>query len=200
MAGFTQVDVISQVLVLLGNGPIQNLSNPSSIVVAATQTYNLTYNDMLSKNMWRFAAVQTQLSQSTSSPVIPNMWQYIYQIPGDFLMTIRQWPQNYVFEIYAGMQFYSQLEGPLYLEYISSNTQIEQCSIAFVNALIYEIAATMALSSAQNTQYATYLRAQADIKLAQAQAKDSKDRPQTPLASSPVLNNRFVSWTASNGA
>lgn len=198
MASFTQTDVISQALILLGQAPIQSLSEPSQITSSAIQTYNLALPDMLSKNMWRFAAKQVQLSQSTVTPVIPNMWQYVYTIPGDFLMTVRQWPQNYTFEIYAGMQFYSMLTGPLFLEYIYQ-VPIEQCPLPFVWALIYRIGYTLALSNAQNTGYYNALKAEYELFLAQAMAKDTKDRPQTYLQSAPVLNNRFVSYSAVNG-
>lgn len=197
MAAFTKTDIVSRAIMLLGNAPIQNLDRPSPIVEAASLLFDIAYPDALCKTNWRFAVKQVQLSQVNETPIVPGYWQYIYNLPGDFLKTIRQYPQNYAWEIF-GTQIYSMIAGPLYFEYVWQ-IPIELCPAPFAMYMYHELAAELSLSNAQNTGYYTALRARADVLLGQAQAAFAQNRPQTPLISGSVLNNRFVSYLSTNG-
>ena len=130
---------------------------------------------------------------------IGGYWQYIYTVPVDFLKLIHVYPQNYEYEVYDKQQIFSNFNNssqPLYLEY-QYLPDITLCPIYFCLALINFIASYLSLSSAQNVQYANFLKGEADNFVERAKATDTQDRPQTPLQNAPALTNRFVSTYAS---
>lgn len=193
----TKVQVISQALTLIGAPPIQSLEDQNSIVTAAVQAYDFLLPSSLQEGPWRFAVTIQQLSQLVEKPVV-QQWQYIYQLPANFLKTIHLYPQNYDFEFYENGKMYSNLIGPLWMEYVFQPVQ-ENIPDYFNKYFAYELATYLALSSAQNVQYATYLAGQRDFQKAVAMSIDAKNRPQTPLWSCPIINNRYVTTTGMFG-
>lgn len=185
----TEVQIISGALAKIGKKPISALGQDDMSIVAQ-QILEQTLPTRISQNSWRFATKIVQLAQLNIVPVV-TWWQYVYQLPGDFLKHIRMYPQNWAYEFYAGGQIYSNLNGPLFMEYVFL-PQITALPDWFVTYIEWEVATQLALSSAQNVQYAQYCTQQRDIELAKAMAADAQNRPQTPLASSPVISNRFV--------
>jgi hypothetical protein len=134
------------------------------------------------------------MAQLNQQPVVTN-WRYIYQLPGDYLETVRVYPQQYNWEIFQGTNqipvIYSNFNGPFFLEYVHivDPTLLPNY---FVHYFVYEIALYLSLSSAQQTQYTPLLEKQRDFQLGVALAKDAQNRPQTPLASQPIITNRYV--------
>jgi len=191
---FTRTQIISNAVALLGKKIITSTVNQSDLVDAAGQAFDFLLPSVLSEHFWRFATTIIQLPQTNIVPVVTN-WRYVYQLPGDYLETVRVYPQQYGWEIYQGnMQIpviYTNFNGPFYLEYVRL-IDVTLLPYYFVHYFVYEIAYYLALSSAQQMQYAPVLKADRDIQLGIAQAKDAQNRPQTPLASQPIITNRFV--------
>lgn len=186
----TKVQLISNALTLIGSSPITSLENGGNIVTAAIQAYDFLLPAKLCENSWRFACTIQQLAQLVEKPVV-QQWQYIYQLPANFLKTIHMYPQNYDFEFYENGKIYSNLKGPLFLEYVFMPVQ-QNIPDYFNNYFVYELAAYLALANAQNVNYATYLEGKREIQRAIAMSIDSQNRPQTPLFSQPVINRRYV--------
>lgn len=187
----TQVQVISNAISLLGQAPIQTLQNPNAMVTAAIQAWNLLLPAKLSEGPWRFAVTIQQLSKLVQVPVV-QQWQYIYALPQNFLKMIHLYPQNYDFEIYEGGQLYTNLIGPLFIEYVFQPVQ-ELIPDYFNLYFAYEIAAYLALTNSQNTAFYSALEAKREYQRAIAMAADAQNRPQTPLFSHPMISRRFVS-------
>lgn len=195
---FTRTQIISNALTILGKGVILSTVGQSTLVDAMAQAFDFLLPCKLSEHFWRFATTIAQLNQTVNVPIVTN-WRYEYQIPGDYLETVRLYPQMYNWEIYQSSTnppgalpvIYSNFNGPLYLEYVR---QVDPTLLPayFVHYFVYELALYGALSSAQQTQFATVLEKWRDTQLGIAQAKDAQNRPQTPLASQPMITNRFV--------
>lgn len=191
---FTRTQIISNAVALLGKGIISSTQGQSSLVDTAGQAFDFLLPAKMSEHFWRFATTIVQLSQVNQIPVVTN-WAYIYQLPGDYLETVRVYPQQYNWEIYQGANqipvIYSNFNGPFYLEYVR---QVDPTLLPnyFVHYFVYEIAFYLSLSSAQQTAYTPLLEKQRDFQLGVAQAKDAQNRPQSPLASQPIITNRFV--------
>jgi hypothetical protein len=185
----TEVQIISGALMKLGKKPISALGQ-DDMSIAAQQQLEQVLPTRIAQNSWRFATRIVQLAQNVLPPPV-SYWQYSYQLPGDFLKYIRQYPMNWAFELYNNSLMYSNLNGPIFMEYCYL-PQITALPDWFTQYLIWEVAAQLALSNAQNAQYAPFCIAQRDIELAKAMAADAQNRPQTPLASSPIISNRFV--------
>jgi hypothetical protein len=185
----TEVQIISGALAKLGKKPISVLGQDDMSIVAQ-QALEQILPTRLAQNSWRFATRIVQLAQNVLAPPVSD-WQYSYQLPGDFLKHIRMYPQNWAYEFYNNGLIYSNLNGPIWMEYVYLPL-ITALPDWFTQYIIWEVAAQLALSSAQNAQFAPLCLAQRDIELAKAMAADAQNRPQTPLASSPVISNRFV--------
>lgn len=193
----TRTQIISRALNLMGKKPIISLENQSDIVNAANECFDMLLEATLSQGFWRFATKIVELQQNVNTP-IGNYWFYAYDLPGDYLKLVHLWPQMYDFEVYGSTIFtnYNNQYQPLFLEYqyLVPEVNLPQW---FVKYFCYEIAAYLALSSAQMPDFYSELERKKGIELAIAQAADAQNRPQTPLQSSPVLTRRYVSTYAS---
>lgn len=190
----TKVQTISNAVTLLGNKPILSLDGQGDLVAAAEQAYDFLANQAMSTGFWRFCTKIAQLPLVNETPIV-TQWRYIYQLPGDYLKMVRQYPQNYAYEIYEGGKMYSNLVGPIYIEYVHA---VEPTAFPdyFSTYLIYEIALYLALSNANSAQFVSALTPARDWRLAQAQANDAQNRPQSWLASQPIIANRGVTTWA----
>lgn len=188
----TKVEIISLALGLLGQKPINSLQNQNSITQAAEQAFDFLVPYMLSTGFWRWATRQVELSQLNITPVT-SIWNYVYQLPNDYLKMVRQIPHNWAYEIFTGNQMYSNIQGPLFIEYIFQ-PDVGQQPVWFNGYLIYKIAEYLALSNAQNVQFSQKLRDDMGIAMAMALAADSQNRPTTPMISQPIIADRAVSF------
>jgi hypothetical protein len=118
-------------------------------------------------------------------------WQYIYQLPADYLKAVRQYPHNYAYEIFEQSQLYSNVQGPLYLEYIYQPV-VSMLPAYFNIYLAYRIAQDLGLSNAHNVQFSQVLEQRMGVMMSQALAADAQNRPQTPLISQPIISDRGV--------
>ena len=187
----TKVQIISNALSLLGQKPIISLVNQNSITTAAEQAYDFLVPYILSTGFWRFATKIQQLSKLVAVPIVSD-WNYIYQLPADYLKLVRLYPHNYAYEIFEQRQMYSNVQGPLYLEYVYQPAPAEQ-TYGFNGYLIYRIAEYLALSNAHNVQFSAKLQADMGVAMAVGLAADAQNRPQTPLISQPIIADRSVS-------
>lgn len=188
---YTKVQIISFALAKLGNKPVTSLDNQSELVSAAEQAFDFLFPLSLSEQQWRFACKIVQVSALVTEPVVSN-WKYIYQLPSDYLKMIRQYPHNYSYEVYNLSQMYSNIAGPLYIEYMYQPT-IASLPAYFCNYLCYRIAEHLALSNAHSVQFAQKLQGDMEIARTQALAADAQNRPNTPLVSKPMITNRALS-------
>jgi hypothetical protein len=124
----------------------------------------------------------------------PNTgWQNIYLLPSGYLKNIRIIPQNYVYEIYNSNLIYCNwgTQSPMFMEY-AFLPDVSLLPMVFVNYFIYEIAAFVALSSAQKPDYYGALEQKRITQLAIAAATDAQNRPQLSPVIMPVLANRNI--------
>lgn len=195
----TKVQIISNAISLLGKGITQSLINQGPIVAAAEQAYDMLLPSDISTAFWRFAVKQPVSLNMLNFTPIGGYWQYAYQIPADYLEMIHLYPQTYDWEIYENNWLFSNFNNqyqPLFMEYqfLPTPTALPPY---FVEYFVYRIASYLAISSAQNVQYAQYLDQKMIFHKGVAQAKDAQNRPQTPMQNAPALSGRFVSTLAS---
>lgn len=185
----SKVSIISNAISLLGHAPIVSLIDSDQMVVAAEQAFDMLLPGVLAQNNWRFACQIQQLSQSIDTP--PEPWQTIYLLPAGWLKTIRVYPNNYVWEIYENSKIYAQFQGEFHMEYVFQ-PDISKLPAHFVQYFIYEIAAYLALSSAERPDYYTPLETKRVSAYAMCAAVEAQNRPQFTQATFPVLSNRML--------
>jgi len=193
----TKVQIISFAISKLGNKQITSLDNQSDIVNAGEQAFDVLFPVSISEHTWRFCCRIQQVSQLVTEPIV-SRWRYIYQLPRDYLRMIKQDPHNYEFEIYELKHMYSNMAGPLYIEYMYQPV-IAQLPYYFNNYLALRIADHLALSNAHNVAYSQKLRNDMEVARTQALAADAQNRPQSAIASQPIISSRAVSGTPFTG-
>ena len=191
----SKVNIISNAISLLGHAPISSLINQDNMVVAAEQAFDMLYPGVIAQNNWRFATQIQQLSQSIEIP--PDPWHAVYLLPAGWLKTIRVYPNIYVWDIYENSKIYAQFNGTWFMEY-TFTPDIEKLPAHFVQYFVYEIAAYLALSSAQQTAFYSVLEAKRTSSYAMCAAIEAQNRPQFSQFSFPVLNNRNLGTIIGN--
>lgn len=188
----TKVEILSNALALLGQKPINSLTNQNNITTAAEQAFDFLLPVILSTGFWRFATKIVELSQLNITPPV-TQWAYAYQLPGDFLKLVRLYPHNWAYELYTDRIMYSNIEGPQYIEYIFQ-PDVGQLPFYFNAYLVYRVAEYLALSSAQNVQFSQKLKEDMGVAMGVALAADCQNRPNTPMISQPIIADRAVSF------
>ena len=190
----TKVQIISQALTVMGLKPIQNLTNQSDIVTAASAAFDYLLPNTLATGFWRFATTIVELAQSVTVPV-GGYWMYAYPLPPNYLKHVHLWPHTYDFEGYENNTIYSNFNNqftPLFLEYIFA-PPVQNIPDYFLKYFVYELAAYLSLSNAQKPEFYQVLEPRRMGELGIALAADAQNRPQTELKSQPVLSRRYVS-------
>lgn len=191
----TKASMCSNAVTLLGHAPIVSFEGGDQMVVAAEQAFDMLYPAILAENNWRFAAQIQQLSISIEEP--PSPWQTIYLLPAGWLKTIRVFPQTYAWEIYENSKVYAAFQGEFWMEYIFQ-PDISKLPAHFVKYFIYEVAAYLALSSAQRPDFYAPIEAKRVTSYAMCAAIEAQNRPQFTQATFPVLNNRMLGTIIGN--
>jgi hypothetical protein len=191
----SKVNIISNAIALMGHAPIVSLINSDQMVVAAEQAFDMLYPAVLAENNWRFATQIQQLSESVEVP--PTPWKTIYLLPAGWLKTIRVYPNIYVWDIYENSKIYAQYQGEFFMEYVFQ-PDISKLPVHFVKYFVYEIAAYLALSSAERPDYYAQLEAKRISAYAMCAAIEAQNRPQFTQVTFPVLNNRMLGTIIGN--
>lgn len=187
--------IISNAISVLGHQPITSLIGGDSMVVAAEQAFDMLLPSVLAKNNWRFATQIQQLSESVEVPPAP--WQTIYLLPAGWLKTLRVYPNIYVWDIYENSKIYAQYSGVWYMEYVFQ-PDVSKLPAHFVEYFCYEIAAYLALSSAERPDFYAPIETKRQIAFAMCAAIEAQNRPQFTQATFPVLANRNLGTIIGN--
>jgi len=192
-----KVQIISFALSLLGKKPIISLDNQSDIVGAAEQAFDFLLPSVISKHQWRFAVKILQLSKLVETPPVTD-WKYIFGLPSDYKKLIRLYPQNYLYEVYNNSVLYTNIDGPLYIEYQIEPT-VSQLPDYFNHYFAYCIAEALALSNAHSVSFSNKLFQDKETYLAQALAADAQNRPNQGIQSMPMITNRALGYPGTYG-
>lgn len=194
----TKVQIISNALLQLGHQPVVSLTDGDQLVVAAESAYDFLLPAVLSSGNWRFAVQIAQLSYLNETPPYP--WSSVYLLPAGYLKNLRLYPNIYDYDIYNNSRIYTYYPNtaqPLMMEYVFQ-PDVSMLPAHFVQYFIYEIAAFLALSNAQNTSYYQVLEAKRMNLMALANAIETQNRPQFSQINFPMLDNRYVSTLVGN--
>lgn len=108
----TKLSMISAALVLCGEKPLNSLTDPRYGSSVGAALFDMSYENELQSNRWRFACKKAQLAQVNVTP--PNEWQYCYQLPTDMLLPIGLWGVNpdRSYEIYSNVIYTNLTSNP----------------------------------------------------------------------------------------
>jgi hypothetical protein len=192
----TKTSIISNAVTLMGHAPILSLIDQDELIVAAEQLFDMKLPSVLSSANWRFATKIEQLSQLVETP--PPPYLYVYQLPSGWLKTLQVWPNTYDWDIFNGNKIYAFQDTEWYMQFIYQ-PDVSQLPPWFVDYFIYEIAAPLALTNAEKTEYFSVLEQKRTSMQALAMSIDCQNRPQFTQVDFPVLGNRFIGGVYPNG-
>lgn len=188
----TKESVISNAITIMGHDPIQTLDNADSLVVSAEQAYDLLLPSVIAEGNWRFAMQVQELSKLNEVPVKP--WKTVYALPAGWVKTISIYPTSYEWDIFENRRIYFMFDtdSPIYMQY-AFVPDVSLLPMHFVRYFVLEIAAYLALSNAEKTEFYSVLEQRRVSAQAMAMAIDAQNRPNFVFKDFPAINLRGVS-------
>lgn len=183
---YTKIGLISNALILLGEKPLNSLSDDRYGATTGANLFENVYEAELQSNRWRFAMKKGALSRLVDVPL--NEYQYVYQLPTDMLLLIGMtFPQDY--EIYGGKHLYTSAT-TVEVEYLFK-PEVTELPAYFALLLTYSLAKNMVnpITEGSAAKIATMVQAYRD-QLPRAQYADAQARPARPIIHSPFTENR----------
>jgi len=180
-----KIQIISRVIELLNKGPITSIADTFSQTVENTYDYLIVSE--LAKPGWRFAVKIQELSKLVDTPVIDN-WDYIYELPSDYLSLVRLHPNTINYQIYSNKTLYSN-ETSLKAEYRFKPNEIDFPGY-FQDYIIKLVASHAALTNATSETLSAKLAQMAQMALNSAMAADAQSHPSFEIQDSPLTSVR----------
>ena len=144
----TQIDIISQSLVLLGDVPITSLEEDTRAAGIAKTMYNTIYENSLSIEPWNFSMTEHLLSRIDGET--NNSYEYAFQLPHNFLrcITVNEGEGSNDFDIYQD-KLYSN-DDSINLLYVF---KVEEKFLPawFVQYLVYSLAKGLTIPLTDST-------------------------------------------------
>ncbi len=170
----SKFDICSKALVLVGANTITSFTESTTESKVASQLYESTLENMLTRTRWRFATTQAQLSRATAAPTA--RWDAKYAVPSGTMIihtvTVGDNPINY-----------DRYGDDIYCNASSTDTVVADYTFQpseanfppyFKQALVFELASLFAGAIARNDSLSTLYQNRAIAQLAIAKAQDAQ--------------------------
>lgn len=184
---WNKVEIISLSLGLLGKGPIESIDAAGDYAGAASAHYEVLLRAELCKYNWRFATALVQLARTVDTPLV-DQWRYIYQLPADYLLMWKMYPQV-PYQIYENKKLYANVD-TLKIEY-RFLPDVTLLPAYFVQYFMTKLAEVLSIAVAENKDYFTAMQKQAAIWLPQALSADAQAHPNQSTVNNPFDAVRF---------
>lgn len=195
----TDIEIISNALVLLGKNSVQTINEASEFEVAAQKFYDLLVSSELAKNTWKFATKMVDLARVAAFDPDFAWYSTAYDLPADFLSLVRIYP--FVPYQIVGRRIYCSSTGRLQLMY-NWNAPVSYWSAPFKEYMVYALASKLAPSVAENSALTQMMIMERNAAKAIAMYVDSQNSPNVPFQSIPWINVRFGNlgyWNGNGG-
>lgn len=180
----TQIGLISKALILLGEKPLQSLTDQRYGATVGANLFQLIYENELSSNRWRFACMKRALSQLFDTPL--NEFQYAFQLPTDMLLPIGTYPSSY-YEIY-GDRLYTN-NSAVDFEYLFK-PDLAKLPVYFSQLLVYALARDMVKPLTESDNGVEIWESKYARQRDRAMYADAQGRPNKPIVDSPFTDVR----------
>lgn len=180
----TKIDLLSKALILLGEKPLQSLSDDRYGATVGSGLFDLIYENELQSNRWRFACKKATLAKLTDVPL--NQWAAAFQLPSDMLLPLHLYPAT-AYEIY-GSRIYCN-EASAALDYLFKPDP-SQLPAYFSTLLTYALARDMANPVTGGVDAFKVFELKYLKQRDRAMYADAQGRPATPVQSSPFTSVR----------
>ena len=189
----TDIDIASRALVIIGSAPISSFADEGDEAVAANILYPMAVETLFGRYKWRFSTAMTQLSRLASAP--DHKFDAAYQKPSDLValhgVYVNDQPIDY--DIYEDrIMCDATSSDAVYADYTFKPSE-SKWPAYFRTALIYELAAGLAMSVAGDPDMGKALSERARNEYLMATHQDSANQRNRKIST-----NRFINIRGSN--
>jgi len=181
---YSKIVLISQALILLGEEPLESLSDNRYGATVGGNMFEIIYEKELQANRWRFAMKKAALSELLDVPL--NQWRRAFQLPPDMLLPVGVYPPQ-PYEIY-GTHLYTNATS-VELDYMFK-PDVTALPAYFAILLTYALAKDMAKPITESDASAAKWRAEYNFQKSAAQYADAQGRFTQPIFDSPFTQVR----------
>jgi len=180
----SKIGLISKALVLVGEKPLNSLSDDRYGATVGANLFELLYESELASNRWRFTCNKKALSQLVNVPL--NEWAFAYQLPSDMLLPIGIFPYT-SYEIYANHLYTDQSSVEFDYQF---KPEVSACPSYFCQLMVYALARDMVkpITESENA-VETFMRKYV-LQRDRALYADAQGRPNRSVANSPFTDAR----------
>lgn len=179
----TDVSMASNALVLIGENPIQALSdNP-----AAENLYSRAYETLLADHPWSFAMKEQTLSRNSAAPDSLTGYQYTFNLPADLIRIWKLMPFGNYELVGNGL---NSNETSVRLRYVYRANESDLPAY-FVEAMEYKLAMDFSMSVSEDVNRAQWAQGKYNAARSKARFLDSQGSPQVGIQHRP-LNTPYV--------
>ena len=172
----TDVDICARALVMIGAQPITSFSDGTTEAIVASNLYEDTVRDLLTRHRWRFASGQAQLSRRTDAPL--DSWDAAYQLPANLLvlhdLTVNGY--NVVYDRYQNLVYCNADAADVVVANYTFRAEEDLWPPYFISLVEVYLASLFAYAVANQIQTADYLDKKALRQLALARNIDSQEQ------------------------
>lgn len=172
----TDIDICARALILIGAAPITSFDDGTTEATVASNLYDDTVKDLLSRHRWRFSTGQVQMSRLTATP--DARWDAAYQLPSDQILVHAVMVNDNVipYDRYQDMIYCNAtVEDTVYIDY-SFRSDESTWPPYFVTLVQYQLASIFAYSVAAQEMLAEMWEKKAVRQLAAARSLDSQSQ------------------------
>jgi hypothetical protein len=183
----SKIEMINSGLVLVGDKPLNSLTEDRRAAVVANQLYDDIFEAEITKHRWGFARTVVELNQLATSPTV-DAYRYAYQLPADYLTAVRVWPNHHDYKQYGNQLWTNQPK--VELDYIRKVTEAELPAY-FVRLMTYALARDMSVSIRDEVDRFEAMDIRYKEEGRNARFQDSQSYPQDPIQDAPTTVVRF---------
>jgi hypothetical protein len=194
----TALSWISAALVLCGEKPLNSLTDPRYGASVGAAIFDMSYEEELQSNRWRFACKKAQLAQVNVTP--PNEWMYCFQLPTDMLLPIGLWGvgPDRSYEIYSNVIYTNLTSNPgpinstapvLTFDYLFKPDP-SACPSYFSLLMTYKLARDMIKPITESDTAASAMNQKYLMQRSRAMYADAQGRPNRQLQHNPFVSVR----------
>ena len=181
---YSDIELVSNALVLLGEGPCSSLSENRYGVTVGANMIQAIYESELQSNRWRFAMKKAALSELVAVPA--NQWVRAFQLPADMLLPVGIYPPE-PYEIYGDSIYTNAASVTLDYMFKPETTDLPAY---FSLLLTYALARNMAKPITESDATALKWEREYVRQRAIAQFADAQGRPTQTIFDSPFTQVR----------
>jgi hypothetical protein len=138
----SEIEICNAALALVGQQQIQEFGDNSDSERYCKVLYGLSRDALIRMHPWNFCIKRSKLQQLSETPAFE--FTHTYELPADYIRTIDLYATNSDYRVVAGQKLLCD-DSTVSLTYVAGETDVTKFDALFTQALIYYLAAQLAV-------------------------------------------------------